>query len=110
MLVIIHEHKAAKPKMWIPLPLWITVQVLGFALTFFVNPWFLIINIYIAPVLRFSYWASFSILIADCTFGTEDGGLHMAAGPILYLLFSPMFLAEFAGQFIKKLTSFDEER
>jgi len=96
--------------MWILLPLWISVQVLGFALTFFVNPWFLIINVYIAPVLRFSYWASFSLLIADCTFRTEDGGLHVAGGPIVYLLLSPIILAEFAVQFIKKMTSFDEER
>jgi len=96
--------------MWIRLPLWITVQILGFALTFFVNPWFLIINVYLAPVLRFGYWASFSLLIADCTFGTVDGGLGVACGPLIYLLLSPIILAEFAGPFIKKMTSFDKER
>jgi len=96
--------------MCIPLTLWITLQVLGFALALLVSPWFLVVNIYIVPVLRFNYWVSFSLLIADFTFGTEDGGLHMAGGPIMYLLLSPLVLAEFAGDLIKKITRFDDER
>ena len=54
-----------------------------------ISPWLVLLSLYVAPVFRFGYWASFSLLIADCTFGTEDGGLHMAGGPLLYLLLSP---------------------
>jgi len=99
-------RQSGKTEMFIPLTLWIALQVLGFALALLVSPWFLVVNIYIVPVLRFNYWASFSLLIVDCTFGTEDGGLHAAGGPIVYLLLSPLILADF----IKKRTRFDDER
>lgn len=79
--------------MCIPFPSYCALSVLGLALACFLSPWFLIINCYIIPVLRFNYWASFSVLAFDCTFGTKDGGLHMAGGPIIHLTLAPIFFA-----------------
>ena len=86
--------------MWISFPMYCTLHGLGFALALFLSPWFLTINVYIVPVLRFNYWASFSLLLADCTFGTKDGGLHMAGGPLLYLLLVPAIAIEFVSNLI----------
>ena len=67
----------------------------GYLLSYlFLNPWLLAISLYLAPVLRFGSFKSFSLGIVDCTFNTEDGGLHMASGPLMYLLICPFLLVE----------------
>ena len=70
--------------------LYLVVSAIGYLLSvLLVNPWFLLISFYIAPVLRFGSFKSFSIGISDFTFHTQDGGLHMAMGSIFYLLLTP---------------------
>ena len=81
--------------MCIPFSLYCFFNAVGFALAFFLSPWFLLVNAYIVPVLRFHCWASFSLLLADFTFGTEEGVLHVAGGPILYLLMAPAVAFEY---------------
>ena len=73
----------------------LVVSAIGYLLSvLLVNPWFLLISFYIAPVLRFGSFKSFSIGISDFTFHTQDGGLHMTLGLIGYLLAIPMWLFE----------------
>ena len=67
----------------------------GYLLSYlFLNPWFLAISLYLAPVLRFGSFKSFSLGIVDCTFNTEDGGLHMTLGLFGYLLVLPCAAVE----------------
>ena len=67
----------------------------GYLLSYlFLSPWFLAISLYLAPVLRFGSFKSFSLGIVDCTFNTEDGGLHMTLGLIGYLLVLPCSAVE----------------
>ena len=67
----------------------------GYLLSYlFLNPWFLLISLYLAPVLRFGSFKSFSLGICDCTFNTEDGGLHMTLGLLGWLLLLPFALIE----------------
>lgn len=73
--------------------IWSLLQVLGAALAT-ISPWFLFINAYIAPAFRYGSWKSFSVLLFDFTFNTDDGGLHMAGGPIIHLIFLPVMLME----------------
>ena len=73
----------------------LVISAAGYLLSFLLaNPWFLLISFYIAPVCRFGSFKSFSLGICDCTFNTEDGGLHMASGPLMYLLMSPLVVLE----------------
>ena len=75
--------------------LYLALCFTGYLLSYlFLNPWFLLISLYLAPVLRFGSFKSFSLGICDCTFNTEDGGLHMAGGFFVYLLISPLVLLE----------------
>ena len=67
----------------------------GYLLSYlFLNPWFLAISLYLAPVLRFGSFKSFSLGIVDCTFNTEDGGLHMTLGLFGHLLVLPCSAVE----------------
>ena len=73
----------------------LVISAAGYLLSFLLaNPWFLFISFYIAPVIRFGSFKSFSLGVCDCTFNTEDGGLHMSLGPLMYLLISPLVVLE----------------
>ena len=75
--------------------LYLFVSATGYLLSvLLVDPWFLLISFYLAPVLRFGSFKSFSIGICDFTFHTQDGGLHMAMGSIFYLLLTPWWVFE----------------
>ena len=77
------------------LGLYLALAFSGYLLSYlFLNPWFLLISLYLAPVVRFGSWKSFSLGICDCTFNTEDGGLHMAGGLFMYLVISPLIVIE----------------
>ena len=77
------------------LRLYLALAFSGYLLSYlFLNPWFLLISLYLAPVLRFGSFKSFSLGICDCTFNTEDGGLHMTAGLFGYLLILPFVAIE----------------
>ena len=72
-----------------------TLRFSGYLLSYlFQNPWLLLISLYLAPVLRFGSFKSFSLGICDCTFNAEDGGLHMALGLFGYLLTLPFVAIE----------------
>ena len=67
----------------------------GYLLSYlFLNPWFLLISLYLAPVLRFGSFKSFSLGICDFTFNTEDGGLHMTLGLLGWFLLLPFVTIE----------------
>ena len=73
--------------------LYLFLSIAGYLLAFLlVNPWFLLISLYLAPACRFGSFKSFSLGTYDFTFNTEDGGLHMAGGTFLYFLISPILL------------------
>lgn len=77
------------------LRLYLALAFSGYLLSYlFLNPWFLLISLYLAPVLRFGSFKSFSLGICDCTFNTEDGGLHMAGGFLMYLPLLPLLAVE----------------
>ena len=76
--------------------LYLVLAATGYSLSLLlVNPWFLLISFYLAPVSRFGSFKSFSLGAFDFTFNTEDGGLHMAMGSLFYLLLSPFMVFEF---------------
>ena len=81
-----------------PMKVWVlslVISAVGYLLSFILaNPWFLMMSFYIAPVCRFRSFKSFSLGICDCTFNTEDGVLHMALGPLVYLLICPFLLVK----------------
>ena len=75
--------------------LYLALCFTGYLLSYlFLNPWFLLVSLCLAPVLRFGSFKSFSLGICDCTFNTEDGGLHMAGGFFMYLLVLPFMAVE----------------
>ena len=77
---------------------WVLSLVLsaaGYLVSFtLLNPWFLLISLYLAPVVRFGSFKSFSLGICDFTFNTEDGGLHLTLGLFGYLLTLPFVVIE----------------
>ena len=81
-----------------PMKVWVlslVISAVGYLLSFLLaNPWFLMMSFYIAPVCRFRSFKSFSLGICDCTFNTEDGGLHMAGGFLMYLPLLPLLAVE----------------
>ena len=75
--------------------LYLALCFTGYLLSYlFLNPWFLLISLYLAPVLRFGSFKSFSLGICDCTFNTEDGGLHMTLGFLGWFLLLPFAAIE----------------
>ena len=71
--------------------LYLVLTWTGFLASIFLrNPWFLLVNFYLAPVVRFGSFKSFSLGVCDCTFNTEDGGLHMAGGQWIYAFAAPV--------------------
>ncbi len=83
--------------------LYLVLSATGYLVSFtLLNPWFLLISLYLAPVVRFGSFKSFSLGVCDCTFNTEDGGLHMAGGLLMYLLISPLIVIDVARQAVTK--------
>jgi hypothetical protein len=86
-------HTADSRGMQMVQGMYLALALSGYLLSYLLlNPWFLLISLYLAPALRFGSLRSFSLGICDCTFNTEDGGLHMAGGSFLYFLISPILL------------------
>ena len=75
--------------------LYLLLSITGYLLSFlFANPWPLLISLYLAPSIRFASFKSFSLGIVDLTLNTEDGGLHMAMGSLVYSLMSPYLVLQ----------------
>ena len=71
--------------------LYLVLTWTGFLASIFLrNLWFLLVNFYLAPVVRFGSFKSFSLGTMDCTFNTEDGGLHVAGGQLIYAFAAPV--------------------
>lgn len=78
--------------------IYVVLSATGYLLALLlVNPWFLLISLYLAPIYRFGSFKSFSLGAFDCTFNTEDGGLHMAMGSLFYFLLSPLMVFQLLG-------------
>ena len=86
------------------LRLYLALAFSGYLLSYlFLNPWFLAISLYLAPVSRFGSFKSFSLGICDCTFNTEDGGLHVSMGSLIYSFVLPIFVCEELGILLLKV-------
>tara|TARA_B100000927_G_C16140085_1_gene339003 strand:+ start:157 stop:405 length:249 start_codon:yes stop_codon:yes gene_type:complete len=60
---------------------------------------------WVVPVLRFKSPFSFSVVLFDFTFATEDGGLAMCLGwTIHFTIFLPFYLSDPEGRKILKNT------